>query len=64
MEKRSWWQVDWQRIGIIVLVAIAIALFPIIYLWLFPPHELYCVVERNGEIVKAWDDDCRSASVM
>lgn len=53
-----------QITKIVMVVMAIVAAIPLIYFSLFPPHELYCVVNRNGELVKAWDADCKTASVV
>jgi hypothetical protein len=57
-------QVNWWRVGIIGAISLVIGVIPYVYFWLFPPHEFYCVLERNGQIVKAWDKDCTDADVQ
>ena len=56
--------INWRRVGMIGMVVTAIGFIPVIYLYLFPPHDLYCVVERNGKLMKAWDQDCKTADVV
>lgn len=61
-------KVNWQRMGKIGAIAVAatalLSAVPFIYLRLFPAPKVYCVIVRNGEPVKAWNDDCNTPDAV
>ncbi len=58
MMTRPWYAVDWRRLALILAIPVIISLTALVYNQLFA-HKVACVVEQNGELVKAWNNGCK-----
>lgn len=62
-QQRAWHEMDWRKMARLLAIPTILAVSLLIYTRLAPKPQVACVIERNGDLVKAWNEDCDGAAI-